>query len=597
MDPVVTVDDAAVSVEPGGQVTVRVRVRNRSSIVEGFRLDVVGEAAEWAQAYPTEVEVRPLEEAQAVVVFSPPRGAGSRAGQVPFGVRAVSQVDPGASAVGEGDLRVGSVSLSQATLTPVTSRGRFSARHRVEMSNWGNASVRLHLEVSDPDEALGFLVVPDVLDLPVGTTGRARLKVRARKPFFRGLPVRRSFRVVGRPVVGGGGPDGPPPVGPGGPGGPGGPLPYGADPAVPAVDGAFEQRPILGRGVVALGLAGLLAAGAVGYLGTRSGDDPGAEAVAPPVPEGFAATAIGHDTVRLTWEPGRRVDGYKLYTVDPGTADQPEPRASAVTDLPGDQGQLDVGDLAPATRHCFQLAAVRNELVSARTPAGCVDTLRLAGPGAPAQPGGVTVEAAEEGKVRVSWTDASGGLADHVVIRDGSIVEVVEAPRTETVVDLASGENCFQVQAQQGDATSAPSEPCVVPTGGPAAGGGDAPPGGGTTLPGTTVPGAGAGGGGGGPGGPLETGVIAVVHVVPLEDDTATVTAEQRAIGRRDELRSQGYQAEVLDTTDYPQLANAAGNFWFVYVRGFSALAAADQFCATNQPTFPTCATYDLSPE
>lgn len=70
-DPVGTVDDTNVSVEPGGQTTVRVRVRNRSSIVEGFRIDVVGEAAGWARPHPPELEARPLEEAEAVVVFSP----------------------------------------------------------------------------------------------------------------------------------------------------------------------------------------------------------------------------------------------------------------------------------------------------------------------------------------------------------------------------------------------------------------------------------------------------------------------------------------------------------------------------------------------
>ena len=589
-----TVDDPDVSVEPGGQVTVRVRVRNRSSIVEGFHLDVLGEAAAWARLHPPQVEVLPQDEAEAVVVFAPPAGTGARAGQVPFGVRAVSRVDPTAAAVGEGDLRVGNVTLSQATITPVTSRGRFAARHRVELTNWGNAAVRLRVEVTDPDEALGFLVVPDVVDLPIGTSARVRLKVRARKPFFRGVPVRRPFRVVGRPV---GGPD------PGGPGGagPGAPPTLGYDPAVPAVDGAFEQRPLLGRAVVALGALGLVAAGTIGWLGTRTGDDPAAEAVAPPAPEQFAAAALSHDTIRLTWQPGQRVDGYKLYTVDPATAATPEPRAGAVTDLPGDQGQLDVDGLAPATRHCFQLAAVRNDLTSARTPARCVETLQLAGPGAPPTPTGVTVEPAEDGKVRVSWQDGSGGQADHIVIRDGSIVDVVAKPRTETVVDLAGGENCFQVQAQLGDVTSAPSEPCVVLPGGAGAGGAVAPgddpgatgpaTGGTTTTAGSANPGDPTGPGGAGA---RETGVIAVVYVVPLEDDTATMTAEQRALARRDELRGQGYQAEVLDTTDHPELANAAGNFWFVYVRGFTDLAAAEQFCATG--AFPTCATYDLSP-
>ena len=569
MDPVVTVDDANVSVEPGGQATVRVRVRNRSSIVEGFRIDVVGEAAGWAQLYPAELEVRPLEEAETVVIFSPPAGIASRAGQVPFGVRAVSQVDPTASAVGEGDLRVGSVALSQATVTPVTSHGRFSGKHRIEMANWGNSSVRLHLEVSDPDETLGFLLVPDVLDLPIGTTGRARLKVRVRKPFFRGMPVRRPFRVVGRPIGPGDATSTPPT----------GPAPqFGLDPTQPTVDGAFEQRPILGRATVLLVLGAVVAAGVIGWLGTRSDGDPGAERVAPPAPDAFTAQPLSHDTVRLTWQPGERVDSYKVFTVDPATVQDPEPRARDIVDVPGDQGELDMGELEPETQYCFQLAAVRNELTSTRSDAQCVSTLQLSGPGAPAAPTGVTVEAAEEGKVRVSWEDASEGQADHVVIRDGSIVDVVTHPKTETVVDLASGENCFQVQAQLGEVTSPPTDPCVAFAGGggPGAGGGEGVP---VTEPpgGTTVT------------APAPLGIIAVVHLIPLED----ITPQERAIERRDQLRADGHPADVLDTRDYPMLAGATTNFFYVYVPGFDSIAAAEQFCVDY--AFTTCLTYDLS--
>ena len=109
MDPVVTVDTDSVNVEPGGQASLTVRVRNRSSIVEGFRLDVLGEAAGWARVLPDHLEVLPQGEAIATVLFSPPTGVTTRAGQVPFGVRAVSQIDVGSSGVAEGDLQVGGV--------------------------------------------------------------------------------------------------------------------------------------------------------------------------------------------------------------------------------------------------------------------------------------------------------------------------------------------------------------------------------------------------------------------------------------------------------------------------------------------------------
>ena len=74
MDPVVTVDTDTLSVEPGGQASVTVHIRNRSSIVEGFRLDVLGEAAPWARGLPDHVEGLPQGEAGGTGLFAPPPG-------------------------------------------------------------------------------------------------------------------------------------------------------------------------------------------------------------------------------------------------------------------------------------------------------------------------------------------------------------------------------------------------------------------------------------------------------------------------------------------------------------------------------------------
>ena len=538
MDPVVTVDSDNVTVEPGGQASVTVRVRNLSSIVEGFRLDVVGDAAGWTQVLPDHVEVLPQGEAQVLVLFSPPAGTATRAGQIAFGVRAVSQVDPESSAVTEGDLHVGAVSQSQATISPVTSKGRFSAKHRLEFSNWGNEPLRLGLEVSDPDEALGFLLTPDVLDLPLGTTATARLKVRARKPFFRGTPLRRAFRVVGRPVA----PDervpGPGPA----------PAPYGYDPTQPAVDAAFEQRPILGRPVVPLAVLAVVAAGAIGLITSRSGDDPAAESVPPPTPTGFAATALKHDAVRLTWQPGDRVDGYTLLTIDPATRDQPEPRVivESPEPIPGSQGQFDVPGLTPNTESCYQLVAIRGDAESAATAPACATTKTLGGPTAPPAPTDVTVAAAGEGKAIVSWTDSSDRAANHNVLRDGKVVAVVEAPLSEQEVTLVEGENCFQVQAVQGEAVSEPSaEQCVQSDSGGGPAGGD-------------------------------LGVVAVPYMSLVEDPESVALVEQE----RADLLALGITAVVLNTNDYPDLQpSVAKAFLLVAVPNFDSEEEAQAFC------------------
>ena len=552
MDPVVTVDADRVSVEPGGQASVTVRVRNLSSIVEGFRIDVLGEAAGWARVLPDHLEVLPQGEALATVLFTPPSGVTTRAGQVPFAVRVVSQVDAGASAVAEGDLQVGSVALSQAKITPATSKGRFSARHRVEFSNWGNTPARLRLEATDPDEALGFLVTPDVLDLPLGTTRAARVKVRARKPFFRGTPLRRAFRVVGRPVGAGMLEPAPGP----------GPQQYGYDPTQPSVDGAFEQKPIVGRGVLPIAVVALVAAGAIGYLSSRPDTVPADESVAPPAPQNFAAEAISHDTIRLHWDPGARVDSYTLLAVDAAaSAGDPRPPAISTTeDIPGEQGQFDVTGLAQNSNNCFQLVAVRGDASSARTAPACATTAQLAAPGAPGTPTEVAAEVGDDGQARITWADASGGAANHVVRRGETVVALVDAPLTEAKVDVVPDDRCYTVQAKQGDLVSNPSAPVCLP------------------------PGAGGGGGAGG-----DLGIIAVptTNYFILEDPGSQGLAQ----ARRDEMRNAGIPtADILLSSEYPALTPPlATATYLVYIPNFASAEAAQAFCTQAQLS---CDTY-----
>jgi hypothetical protein len=561
MDPVVTVDADTVSVEPGGQASVTVRVRNMSSIVEGFRLDVLGEASGWSRILPDHVEVLPQGEAMATVLFSPPSGVNTRAGQVPFGVRVVSQVDAAASAVAEGDLQVGNVALNQAKITPVTSRGRLSARHRLEFANWGNTPVRLKLEAADPDDALGFLVVPEILDLPLGASRGARLKVRARKPFFRGTPQRRSFRVVGRPLEPGRFDPSPGPA----------PQPYGYDPTQPAVDGAFEQKSIVGRGLVPLVVLAVVAAGAIGYLTSRPEKNPADESVAPPPVANLEAAPISHDAVRLTWDPGERIDEYTVLTIDPATADQPNPRViDSKPGPPGEQGQFDVAKLKADTEYCFQIVAQRGDAKSVPTMPQCVTTPKVDAPDAPAVPTDVKVRV-NNGKALITWTDPSGGKADHVIRRGAdTIVTTVDHPENQALVDIVEGELCYTVEASLGGAVSDPSGPQCLPEGTNADG---------------TVQGSG--------GDPENPGIIAVAsNGFFLAEDQ---DPQGRANAKRDELAAKGVKAQVLLSSEFPNITPAVPKAsYMVYVAGFPNTDAALAYCQKN--VAPQCQTFLTGP-
>jgi hypothetical protein len=99
-DPIVSLDADRLSVEPGGQVSVSIKITNPGTIVEGYRIEVVGEGvAGWGEALPPEISVYPKQDSTAVVVFSPPGGTGAPGGTWPFGIRVCSTEDADASAV------------------------------------------------------------------------------------------------------------------------------------------------------------------------------------------------------------------------------------------------------------------------------------------------------------------------------------------------------------------------------------------------------------------------------------------------------------------------------------------------------------------
>ncbi|WP_245159659.1 fibronectin type III domain-containing protein [Blastococcus sp. CT_GayMR19] len=371
-DPIVRIEPTRVKVEPGGQAPVTVTVRNTSDIVEGYRLTVLGSASAWADVVTAKdpgrdesdvVRVYPGQEATATVVFAAPAGSAGTAGEVPFCVLAESVVDPSSSAAAEGDLEIGRVDGLTASITPVTSTGRWSGRHTVKISNWGNSAAKLRLVASDPDDALGYLVSPETLDLPVGSSAVAAVRVRSRRPFLRGTPVRLPFRVVAEPDRPGKVPTANPAV---------------SDPGRPVLDGALNQKPVLTRGTVALGALGVLAAAAaVVVLVTAKPTPPPVPAVSESVaaPQDVTVTPVSATSVEVGWSPfARPPDGIKIFQIDPATKGQQLPVTLEETAVAGSKNREVIPELPPEQEACFEVVAIRGESESVRTSEACATT-------------------------------------------------------------------------------------------------------------------------------------------------------------------------------------------------------------------------------
>lgn len=236
----------SLSVEPGGDTTCEVTVRNTGSIVDGLRVTVEGEAAGWASVEPATLRLMPGSEGVATVRFRPPREPTSRAGRASFEVRASSVDNPQTAAVTYGTLDVGEFHETAVELTPNTSRGARTAVHRFKVDNRGNAPIALQVLADDPDELLQFTTTPSSLLIEPGGSGASRVQVRARKMLWWGPTRSFPLRVVAKP-------DGEEPV---------------------RADGAFSQLPRFPRWfrkalLWPIGLSAMAVIGLIAFIATR----------------------------------------------------------------------------------------------------------------------------------------------------------------------------------------------------------------------------------------------------------------------------------------------------------------------------------------
>jgi hypothetical protein len=268
MTTVASIEPTILAVPPGGEASCELTVDNRGDIVEGYRLEVLGDAAPWASVEPAMLSVYPGGRATARVAFRIPRSPAVPAAEVPFAVRVLPVERPDTAVVPEGVLRVGVYTDTTAELLPHTSKARRVARHDVAIDNGGNSPLRVDLSATDPDRSLVLKVRPAQLVVAPGRAAFGQVTVRHRGLRWKGQPASRPFQVT---VAGD---DGPPRI----------------------LDGNSVQQPLLSRWIPkALALLLLLAVVAAGlWFGLlkpaiRSGAD--AEIKDKVVPNALAAPA------------------------------------------------------------------------------------------------------------------------------------------------------------------------------------------------------------------------------------------------------------------------------------------------------------------
>lgn len=185
-----------VKVEPGQAVAADLSVRNTGSVVDNFRVELLGDAGLWTAVQPESLALMPGTDGQVRLTFRPPRSPNVRAGQVPFGVKVTSEVNPQDSAVEEGTVEVGAFTALNGELLPQISHGRARGSHELACDNRGNVPLTLGFGATDAEDQLQFEFNPVNVVAEPGTANIVRLRARPRKRFWRGNPKTHRFQTV-----------------------------------------------------------------------------------------------------------------------------------------------------------------------------------------------------------------------------------------------------------------------------------------------------------------------------------------------------------------------------------------------------------------
>jgi hypothetical protein len=191
-----SLERAEVSVDPGTEGTVQLRVRNNGNVVDQMTFEVVGTAAPWIDVEPPSVSLFPGAEETVIVRFAPPRQPDVVPGPTPFGVRVLSHEDPEGSVVEEGVVDVGLFAQRSIELYPVMQRGRRRGSYDVAVDNRGNAPIDVSFAGSDPEGTCRYVFAAEGLQIAPGAAAINKLRVVPVKSFWSGPPKTHQFQVI-----------------------------------------------------------------------------------------------------------------------------------------------------------------------------------------------------------------------------------------------------------------------------------------------------------------------------------------------------------------------------------------------------------------
>jgi len=203
----VTTTTIQVHVEPdhlaltlGERASIEVEVFNGSSIVDEFRVDLLGPwidpiRPEWVTIRPLSLALFPNSSGTVLLTLDVPSASQLLAGAHTLGIRVRSTTDPNAAYVAELALTVNSQPIVALHVDPQTVSGGSSAEGIVLARNLGNVPVNLWLQASDPSNAIRADIAHIEVPLAPDEEARIPLVLNARRPLI-GSGVARPYAIT-----------------------------------------------------------------------------------------------------------------------------------------------------------------------------------------------------------------------------------------------------------------------------------------------------------------------------------------------------------------------------------------------------------------
>ena len=182
----VTVTPERADAAPGDALTFDVTVRNASDIVEHYGVEFLGlPDGSQVRTEPDVAKLRPSESATLTVRVSLPVQPPAPAGTYVLGALVQSKYRHDISRCVEVPMELASIESITVKATPEVVTGGRAGRYTIEVSNGGNAPVRLYLAATDPERRVTTSFEPAWVDLPPGNSAQALLTVQAPLPWNR----------------------------------------------------------------------------------------------------------------------------------------------------------------------------------------------------------------------------------------------------------------------------------------------------------------------------------------------------------------------------------------------------------------------------